>query len=113
MYNYEFYVKYDSIDDYQEQFLKAFNVSSYDENEITIIRQNLYKDLSKMKNFTELFKKALSLISLENDDTEWGMVSLFQYDYFDKFHECINLFYTNKDDTKLLISKIDILKQLL
>tara|TARA_B100001063_G_C16661580_1_gene501377 strand:+ start:588 stop:929 length:342 start_codon:yes stop_codon:yes gene_type:complete len=113
MYNYEFNVNYDTMDGYQEQFLKVFNVSSYDENEIARIRQELYQDLNKMKNFTELFEKALSLISLENNDTEWGMLSLFQYDYFDKFHECIKLFYTNKDDTTLLISKIDILNELL
>ena len=112
MYKYELTVKYDTIEEYQKEFLKVFDIlDDYDEEKINVIRGDLYKTLVKVEVFNNLFtKSSKQLVMAEDDDNEWGMVGLFQYDYFETFHKCIQLFY-NKDDE--FLKKIKILNDLL
>lgn len=100
MYKYELSIEYENMEEYQGGILNVFDISGdYDEEKISRTRNELYKELIKVDEFYDLFSKATKgVLSEANEDYEWGMVILFQYDYFKKFHKCIQLFY-NKDDS--------------
>ena len=98
MYKYELSIKYNDETEYQDELLKVFDVKEYNDDIIGKTRRLLYEDLKKKKEFNNLFDKASRLIHNSEDDNEWGMLVLLSYDHFHNFHNCIQLFYQEKDD---------------
>jgi hypothetical protein len=108
MYKYELSVKYNDVLEYQNEFLKVFNVEEYNDEIINNVRKLLYKELVKQKEFNNLFDNACKVINNSEGDNEWGMLVLLSYDHFYKFHKCIQLFYQEKDD---FIKEINLLNE--
>ena len=98
MYKYEVSVSYNDEKEYQNEFLKVFNIKDYNDEIIGKTRKLLYDDLVKEIQFNKLFDKACKILNDSYSDNEWGMLLLLSYDYFHSFHKCIQLFYQEKDD---------------
>ena len=117
MYNYEYDVNYKNYDEYAQQFLTVFNINKYDESKIKIVREVLFNIIKTEPLFDELFEKCLRFYSfpltqmISHPDKECSMILLFSYDYFNKFHNCIKVYFANKDkDNKdELIKELQIL----
>tara|TARA_Y100000816_G_C26105338_1_gene587150 strand:- start:2510 stop:2842 length:333 start_codon:yes stop_codon:yes gene_type:complete len=107
MYKYELPVKYTNQVEYQKEILKVFDVEDYDEERISKTRRELYEDLIKEKEFNDLFNKARLVLNDLLEDNEWGMVLMLSYDYFDRFHNSVGLFYGKDGAFK---SQIEIIK---
>ncbi len=91
MYNYDLDFTYDSDEDYQNNFLTAFGVKEYDEKNITAVMNELFEQLSKNEDFSDVFKKNGE--QYMTNDPEMGFCFLFSYTHFKQFHDIIRRFH--------------------
>tara|TARA_A100001015_G_scaffold159175_1_gene176834 strand:+ start:1504 stop:1860 length:357 start_codon:yes stop_codon:yes gene_type:complete len=115
MYNYEIDICYNTVDEYQAEFLRVFRVNDWDENAISSGRYELYTILKEEPCFKDIFSYACknSFFKNNDDDTEWGLVRLFAADTFYEFHACIKEYFTNKKVSKETNFHINKLKELM
>tara|TARA_R110002073_G_scaffold75745_5_gene184783 strand:+ start:2073 stop:2393 length:321 start_codon:yes stop_codon:yes gene_type:complete len=106
MYIKDFITTYKSIEDYeisfplyQSQLLQAFNISKFNESEISnqmdIIEKELINDDSFIQIKLNLLKNFDNSLFNENNIS----MLFLSYDYFDEFHKC----YIKKDFSKFNI----------
>ena len=115
MYNIDFQCNYMSIDNdderheqYQKDFLKGFRLNNYESTTISKYISEIFNKVKDNDKLYNLIIKAYNLtpISMSNTinksvhDYEYGVVLLFSYDYFWKFHKLLQKFYQNKDFTE-------------
>ena len=95
MYQYDIIVNYSNNKEYQDSMLKVCNMS----NEMDFDRQKqiineIYNSIKDNKVWSDILDK-VSEKHLFRKDKELGIILLFSYDYFDKFHKCISDFKKN------------------
>lgn len=105
MYQYDIIVKYNNDKEYQDSMLKAFNMSTeMDYNKQQTITNDIYNSIKDNKVWSNILEK-VSEKHLFIKDKRLGIILLFSYDYFDKFHKCIFNFKNNnctKEVNKIL-----------
>jgi|688.fasta_scaffold1338019_2 hypothetical protein len=111
MYNTTFSCTYKNIVDeelsntkYQEEVLKAFNMSNFSEDLTTNI-EKLYKTISY--DFTEILTHVKFIYANDNDML---FMILFSYDFFKYTHELIKKIIEKEDTTTECKKLIDMLK---
>lgn len=113
-YNPSFLCEYRKTNDqtqYRKEFLRIFNLDSYDETKI-IDLQNLLTDLlNKVPEFNNLFLKAsehaakiMMAPNMEND-VSFGLIIMFSYDYLDMFHECVKEYLVNNETVTVTVQE--------
>ena len=115
MYNIDFECNYMNIDDederheqYQKDFLKGFRLKSYEQTIISNCTSEIFNKIKDSDKLYNLIIKAYKLTPISmsnamyetNPDYEYGVVLLFSYDYFWRFHKLLQKFYQNKDFTE-------------
>jgi len=101
MYQYDIIVKYSDDKEYQESILKACNMSKeMDYNKQQIIINDIYNSIKDNEVWCNILDK-VSEKHLFKKDKKLGIILLFSYDYFDKFHKCISDFKKNNSTEKV------------
>lgn len=102
------YKQMDSPEDekmlYQIQLLQAFNLEEWDDTEVMNTIDELYNDLEKDKSLALILEKISTVQEIvdmiqdmkdKNDKDRIWFTLLFEFNYFDLFHNCI-LDFTHK-----------------
>lgn len=90
------YKNSNSDDDYQEQFLKLFNLEEYEDKYILKIQDEIYNILIKFEEFQnilEVLKEKYNLCGLLNDECVY--IALYSFDYLDIFYNIIKKIVNN------------------
>jgi hypothetical protein len=97
LYNFNADVSYQTLEDdeiYQQQFLNAFGMSEFDEEVWRKVFDELYERImlnSVFRDVVEYKCRAMKIPARDNKEREYfemGLIFLFSYDYFERFH-CI------------------------
>jgi len=102
MYNSDFVCTYKSHDPedqeamYRVQFLQAFGITKWDDDEVSKITDELFDELKGLDDIKEILSKAreseqlqLFLTIIGNDDASVFRM-LFKFELFDHLHRCIS-----------------------
>ena len=102
MYNSDFVCTYKSHEDedqeamYRVQFLQAFGIARWDDDEVSRITSELFDELKELEDMKEILCKAkeseqlqLFLSIIGNDDPSVFRM-LFKFELFDLLHRCIS-----------------------
>ena len=111
-YNSSFLCEYRATENetqYRKEFLRIFNLDSYDETRIIDLQNLLAELLDKVEEFHELFMKAsehaakmMMAPNMEND-ASFGLIIMFSYDYLDLFHECVKEYLDNNETVTVIV----------
>jgi|TARA_B100001250_G_scaffold20575_1_gene17466 hypothetical protein len=102
MYNSDFVCTYKAHDPedqeamYRVQFLQAFGITKWDDDEVNKITEELFDELKGLDDIKEILSKAreseqlqLFLTIMGNDDASVFRM-LFKFELFDHLHRCIS-----------------------
>ena len=78
---------YNNDEEYQNLFLKFFNLVEYDDEKIMSKIEKLYLQIKDIPVFQEQMRKGAS--GIMSDDLEMGLVVLFSYDHFANFYQLL------------------------
>lgn len=97
LYNFNADVSYQTLEDdelYQQQFLNAFGMNEFDEEVWRKVFDELYERIilnSVIRDVVEYKCRAMQIPVRDDKEREYfemGLIFLFSYDYFERFH-CI------------------------
>ena len=110
-YNYEYDLTYTTqdIDDsnYQTDLLNVFNISEFDNNVINNTINDIYTLVKDNDNIMEIIRKSNGRFM--TTDNEVGLMGLFAYDYFLRFHYILKEFNKNKTILKTNVHYINLI----
>ena len=98
IYNCDFVCEYHNLQDdtkYREEFLKAFNLTEYNEIKLISGQELILENIKHERRFERLLsnasKKASQILMDETkiDDKDFGLMVLFSFEYFYLFHNCL------------------------
>ena len=95
MYIKDFITTYKSLDNYEDSFplyqsqlIQAFNLTKFDEKEISYISDIIEKELNINNDFINIKNKLLENYKDTLFNESNIMMLFFSYTYFDEFHKC-------------------------
>ena len=104
-YNCNHNIEYNNVTDdeikdhaYRLDFLKCFNVESYDDS-INVKIHDIYEKTKDVKGFIELYDAIRGCYNIVNDH-ELCLVYLFSYDFFYMFHNILSHYLTHNQILK-------------
>ena len=99
------YRNFDTDTKYREEFLRAFRMSEFKEDEIINKQMSLLSKIKNERKFLRLAQNAANRASVvvmdptKSEDCDFGIMMLFSFDYFDGFHKCLSNYVNN--DTRI------------
>lgn len=81
-------ISYSTDEEYRAEILKFFNREDYDEDVLSQHMNQLYNVIKDIPVFKEKMVNAAAYFL--SDDPELGLVVLFSYDHFPKFHHLLD-----------------------
>lgn len=98
LYNFNADVSYQTLEDdeiYQQQFLNAFGMNEFDEEVWRKVFDELYERImanSVIRDVVEYKCRAMQIPVRDDKEREYlemGLIFLFSYDYFERFHSIL------------------------
>lgn len=101
MYNFDLNFTYSDDDEYRKTLLACFNLTEYEEDNLSKKMDNLYEYLIENEKIKKLFKDVANMYMAV--DLQLGFAFLLSYTHFKDFHEFIVEYHkTGKvDDEKI------------
>ena len=86
---------------YREEFLRAFRMKDFIEDELIDKQKVLLDNIKHERKFLRLVENAAKQASItlmdpqRADDCDFGIMMLFSFDFFATFHKCLSSYITN------------------